>query len=97
MFKCKRGESKADLVVIFRIPQGKSTPSTDLIQKITAASREALAQLLRPETSDEIFSIWSTVGSNSILATTLLSTLIPDGMYSILCDTKSENDFVQEI
>ena len=49
------------------------------------------------KTSDVIDSIRSTVGSNSIIVTILIYTLLPDGMYPILCDTKSENEFVQQI
>ena len=97
MFRYRRGGSKADWVVIFWIPQGTSTSSTDFIKTIAAESREALAYLLRQKTSDAVASIWSTVGSNSRLATASLSTLLPDGTSPIFCDTKSENDFVQEI
>ena len=78
-------------------PPGASTSSINFIKTIAAESREALSQLLRQHTSDDIASIFSTVGSNSRLATTLFSTLLPVGTSPILRDTKIKNKFVQEI
>ena len=95
IFRYRRGGSKSDWVVIFWIFQGASTSSTNFIKTIAVASIEALSQLLRRHTSDAIASIQSTVGSNSRLATALLSTLLPDGTSPIFCDTKIENEFVQ--
>ena len=95
LFRYIRGGSKADWVVIFQISQGTSTSSTDLIETIAAASIEEIAHLLMWKTSNAIASISSTVGSNSILVTAVLYTLLPDGTYPIFCDTKRENDLIQ--
>ena len=95
MFRYIRGGSKADWVDIFQITHGASTSSTNFIKTIAKASREAPSHLLRRHTSDDIASICSRVGSNSRLATTLFSTLLPDGTYPIFCDSKIENKFVQ--
>ena len=95
MFRYIRGGSKSDWVVIFQIPQGVSTSSTGFIKSIAAESIETLAHLLRRQTSDAISSIWSTVGSNSRLDTTLIYTLLLDGTYPIFCDTKIDNEFFQ--
>ena len=45
MFRYRQGGIKEDWVVIFQIPQGASTSSTDFIKTIAAASIEALEQL----------------------------------------------------
>ena len=97
MFRYRRDGSKSYWVVIFWIPQGALTSSTELIKNIAVVSREALAHLLRRQTADDIASICYTVGSNSIFASVLLSTLFADGTSPIFCDTKSKNEFVQEI
>ena len=91
MFGYRRGGSKSYWFVIFSIPQGASTPTTDLIKTIAEASRKSLARLSRWKTSDSIASIWYIVGSNNRLSTALLSTLLPDCMSPIFCDNKINN------
>ena len=95
IFRYRRGGSGSDWVVIFRTTQGASTSSTNFIKTISASLRESLSHLLRRHSSDGIASIRSTVDSNSRLATTLISTLLPDGTFPIFCDIKTKNEFVQ--
>ena len=56
-----------------------------------------MAYILKHQTSDEITSIWSTVVSNSRLDIALLSAILPNGKSPIFCETKIDNDFVQDI
>ena len=85
MFRYRRGGIKADWVDIFQITQGASTSSTNFIKTIATASREAPSNFSKKHTSDAIDSMKSKVGSNSILATALLSTLLTYGTSYVFC------------
>ena len=95
MFRYRRGGSKADWVVIFRVPRETSTSNSDFFQTIATTSREAPENLSRRQTSDAIASIQSTVGANSRLASALLAAILPGGTSLIFCDANSEKDFVR--